>query len=392
MRSGAAALLALRAAARAFRDDRGVLVYLGAVLANTAWNLSRVIDLRPGDRPARWRPRIAVLVPARDEAENIGPCVRSLLAQDWPDLRVVVLDDGSTDGTGDVLLRLQREDGRLRVVTGAPVPLGWLGKPWACAQLAAAAGDADLLLFVDADTRHAPGMAAAVAAAIERDGLGMLSAVPGQELGSAAERWLVPLIPWALMTHLSPAGAQAFGFAPAAGAVGQVLAFRAEAYRRLGGHAAVRAEVAEDMAFARLATRAGVRWRVAAGWRVSRCRMYRGGAEAFAGLEKNLYPALGGRALPFVFAWAWVVRAFAWPAAAAAAALCRGRPGCAAAPAAQLALGALTWHLVARRFGLPRRLAFEGPLTALAGAWAAARSLRAWRAGTAAWKGRRLVS
>ncbi|MCX7616386.1 glycosyltransferase family 2 protein [Tepidiforma sp.] len=381
-----------RAAARAFRDDRGVLVYLAAVVANTCWNLSRVIDLRPGDRPVRWLPRIAVLVPARNEAANIEACAASLLAQDWPDLRVIVLDDGSTDGTGEILRKLQREDGRLEVLSGEPPPPGWMGKPWACAQLAAAAGDADLLLFADADTRHAPGMAAAVAAAMERGGLAMLSAVPGQDLGSAAERWLVPLIPWALTTHLSPAAAQTFGFAPAAGAVGQVLAFRAEAYRKLSGHAAVRAEAAEDMAFARLATRTGLRWRVAAGWRVSRCRMYRGSGEAFAGLEKNLYPAMGGRALPFVFAWAWLVRAFAWPAAAGAAALLRGRPRRAAAPALELALGALTWHLVARRFGLPWRLAFEGPLAAAAGAWAAARSLRAWRAGTAAWKGRRLVS
>ncbi len=392
MRGSGAVRLALRPVVRAFGDDRGVLVYLSAVLANTAWNLSRVVELRPGDRPVRWQPRIAVLVPARDEAANIGSCVVSLLAQEWPGLRVIVLDDGSTDGTRGILEGLRTAEGRLEVVTGRPLPAGWLGKPWACAQLAEEAGAADLLVFVDADTMHAPGMAAAVAAAMERDGLELLSVVPGQELGSAGERWLVPLIPWALMTHLSPAAAQVFGFAPAAGAVGQVLAFRAGAYRRVGGHAAVRAEAAEDVAFARLATRAGLRWRVAAGWRVSRCRMYRGSGEAVAGLEKNLYPAMGGRMLPFVLAWAWLVRAFAWPVAASGAAMFRGRARRAVAPVLQLALGALTWRLVSRRFGLPARLAFEGPLAVLAGAWAAARSLRAWRARSASWKGRRLVS
>jgi chlorobactene glucosyltransferase len=381
----------LRLAARALQDDRGVLVYIAGVCANTAWNLRNTPVLADGSRPERWRPSVAVLVPARNEERGIERCVRSLLAQEWEALRVIVLDDGSTDRTADILARLQQEDGRLTVLRGSPLPDGWLGKPWACAQLAEAAADAELLVFADADTWHAPGMVAAVAAAMERERLDLLSVVPRQELGGAWERWTVPLIPWALMTHLSPAAAQRFGLAFAAGAVGQVLAFRREAYGRLGGHAAVRSAAAEDVAFARLATRAGLRWRVASGREVSACRMYRGRSEALAGLEKNLFPAMGGRTVPYVLAWAWLLRAFTWPALALVIGAAAGRRRAAAAGGAELVLGAATWLAVARKFGLPLRLAAEGPLVAAAGAFAAARSLAAWRGGRAEWKGRRLA-
>jgi chlorobactene glucosyltransferase len=374
--------------ARRVRDERGVLVYLALVLVNTAWNARRLVTLRPGDRPAHV-PAVAVLVPARNESATIGGCVGSLLAQEWPRLRVFVLDDHSTDGTRDVLDGF-RGDPRLCVLEGRPLPAGWLGKPWACAQLAEAAEEAELLIFVDADTRHGPGMVAAVAAAMEREQLDMLSIVPGQEMGGPWERWTVPIIPWALLTHLSPAAAQVAGITPGAGAVGQVLAFRRGAYARLGGHGAVRAAVAEDVALARLATRHRLRLRLAAGWRVSRCRMYPSRREAFAGLEKNLFPALGGRTVPFLLAWAWLLRAFAAPPLLAALRLTRGEFRQAAAPAGAAGMGFVSWLLVARALGLPRRTVLEGPVIVTVGSALAVRSWLAWKTGQATWKGRRL--
>src|SRR5262249_44305272 len=108
-------------------------------------------------------PSVSILVPARDEAANIEACVRGLLAQTYPAWELIVLDDGSTDGTGAILARLAADEGRLRVLAGAAVPPGWLGKPHACAQLAAAARG-DLLLFTDADVRHAPALVGAAVA------------------------------------------------------------------------------------------------------------------------------------------------------------------------------------------------------------------------------------
>ncbi len=381
----------MRRLARAFGDDRGAWLYLAAVLANEAANLATMPRLGSGTRPEAWEPEVAVLVPARDEERTIERCVRSLLGQAWPNLRVFVCDDGSRDGTSAILARLRDEHLRLTVIAGSEPPPGWSGKAWACAQLAEAAQDADVLVFVDADTWHEPGMIGAVLATMEREGLGMLSAVPRQELGSAWERWTVPVIPWALVTHLSPALARTLGASFAAGAVGQVLAFRRQAYEGLGGHGAVRGAAAEDMAFARLATRKGLRWAVGSAHEVSRCRMYRSREEAFAGLEKNLFPALGGRAVPFVLAWTWLLRVFAWPWVAAGWRLARGRPR-AAGEAALLGVGGVaTWWLAARAFGLGRRVAFEGPITVGVCGWLAFRSFVAWHRGRAAWKGRPLV-
>jgi chlorobactene glucosyltransferase len=209
-------------------------------------------------------------------------------------------------------------------------------------------------------------------------------------MGGPWERWTVPIIPWALLTHLSPAAAQVAGITPGAGAVGQVLAFRRGAYARLGGHGAVRAAVAEDVALARLATRHRLRWRLAAGWRVSRCRMYPSRREAFAGLEKNLFPALGGRTVPFLLAWAWLLRAFAAPPLLAALRLTRGEFRQAAAPAGAAGMGFVSWLLVARALGLPRRTVLEGPVIVTVGSALAVRSWLAWKTGQATWKGRRL--
>jgi hypothetical protein len=118
--------------------------------------------------------------------------------------------------------------------------------------------------------------------------------------------------------------------------------------------------------------------------------MYRGRHEALAGLEKNLFPAMGGRAVPYIFAWLWLLRAFTWPAPGLVFNAMARRRRAAAAEGAELLLGAATWLAVARKFGLPLRLAVEGPLVVAVGAFAGARSLGAWRSGRAAWKGRRL--
>ncbi|NIN99519.1 MAG: glycosyltransferase, partial [Anaerolineae bacterium] len=108
-----------------------------------------------GEGPMAIRP-VSVLVPARNEARNIRRCLRSLLVQDYPLLEVLVLDDGSTDATADIVTEMAREDRRLRLVRGQPLPQGWMGKNFACYQLARLARGY-WLLFTDADTDHESG-------------------------------------------------------------------------------------------------------------------------------------------------------------------------------------------------------------------------------------------
>ena len=159
-----------------------------------AWRSSRVLGgwmrvpcVETGDDA----PSLSIVVPARDEERNIESCVRSLLAQRGVDMQVIVVDDGSTDATAVILARLQREFPTLEVVAGEPLPAGWVGKPWACAQGARRARG-EWLLFTDADSRHEPHASASTLAFARAHGADALSIMTGQELGTFAEAALLP--------------------------------------------------------------------------------------------------------------------------------------------------------------------------------------------------------
>ena len=204
-----------------------------------------------------------MLVPARNEARRIEPCLRSLLAQDYPNYEVIVLDDHSEDDTARVVLDLglaRAPTSTRRLIAGRPLPAGWTGKGWACHQLAAAARG-EYLLFTDADTAHAPeALGACLGKAIDT-GASLLSAWPRQETGTWSERAVIPLVyvlllgalPHRMLRRLqrrpeyarwmSPGGLATLGAAN-----GQYLLFRRDAYEQIGGHAAVCDHLVEDVA------------------------------------------------------------------------------------------------------------------------------------------------
>jgi cellulose synthase/poly-beta-1,6-N-acetylglucosamine synthase-like glycosyltransferase len=172
-----------------------VAVVAGALAVHAGVNAALL--RRPPARPPRTGRSVAVLLPLRDEAHRVEPCLRALLAQrDVPDLEIVVLDDGSADGTADVVRAVAGD--KVRLLTGAPLPAGWLGKPHACAQLAAATG-AEILVFVDADVVLAPhAVAAAVALLEDGEDVDLVSPYPkiiGQPL-------VQPLLQWSWLTFL----------------------------------------------------------------------------------------------------------------------------------------------------------------------------------------------
>jgi len=237
-------------------------------------------------------PFVSVLVPARDEATNIAACLRSLLAQDYPAFEVRVLNDGSTDDTAAIVRALAAGDDRLTLLTGQPLPPGWAGKSFACHQLAGAARG-DILLFTDADTRHAPHMIRAVAAAVG-GGADVVTTFPEQEIGGWAEALAVPMMLFTVWAFL-PVGRVWSDPSPQfTAANGQLLAFTRAAYVTVGGHAAVRDSVLEDMGLAQRAKRLGLKLRLADGTGTTRTRMYRSPGEVWRGFSKNAYALLGG--------------------------------------------------------------------------------------------------
>jgi chlorobactene glucosyltransferase len=284
-----------------------LLIALASVLVNCA-HLRRL----SASEPPVDAPLISVLVPARNEARCIERCVRSLLAQDWPELEVIVLDDCSEDGTGEILRLI--DDARLRVIAGAELPTGWVGKNWACHQLAQAARG-EWLVFADADTEHGPGMVSAAFAHAQKTGADLLSAWPRLVTVSLGEKLVVPVIPFvgmilyphALVTWLQrhPQTAARIPrriLRHLGAANGQFLLFRRESYERIGGHAAQRDHLVEDVGFGRaIAARMGEGMRFVncdAGC-LSTCRMYHSLAETWAGFTKNARAVFENNGLAF---------------------------------------------------------------------------------------------
>lgn len=273
-------------------------------------------------RPRRFvrgegTPRVSVLVPARNEARRISPCLLSLLAQDYPNSEIIVLDDHSEDGTAAVVLQhgFSRDaEARHRLIGSQPLPAGWTGKAWACHQLAAVA-QGEYLLFTDADTIHEPtALGACLGHALDTRAA-LLSAWPCQVTGSWSEKAVIPLVyvlllgalPHYLLRRLQRRPEYARGASRATletlgAANGQYMLWRREDYQKVGGHAAIRDHLVEDVALGRLVaarTGEGMRLINCDGSRLVRCRMYTSFPEVWEGFTKNLRAAFAESSFSF---------------------------------------------------------------------------------------------
>lgn len=374
-----------------------VSVFLLLVTMNVALNWGIFASPRPRHYAGSDSPSVSVLVPARNEARRIAPCLGSLLAQDYPNYEIVVLDDHSEDNTAGVVLGLglsREKTSAHRLIDGRPLPAGWTGKNWACHQLAAAARG-EYLLFTDADTVHdSAALGACVGHAIETRA-SLLSAWPRQETGTWSEKAVIPLVyvlllgalPHRMLNRLQrrPDYARwmsARGLATLGAANGQYVLFQRAAYDAIGGHAAVRDHLVEDVALGRLVaarTAEGMRLVNCDGSRLVRCRMYTSFAEVWEGFTKNLRAAfaesaatfwlfgilqVAGLVLPFVWTclpwvsgrWWWLpVMQVAWLYAMRAVLAARFRTSWAGVwlhpvgQALSLLIGLNSWRLSARR-------------------------------------------
>lgn len=258
-------------------------------------NVLAAVPVSAGD-PARPAAKVAVIVPARNEAANIGPCIRSLSAQEYPPdrLAIIVVDDDSSDATAAIVADLARQDPRIVLRHTAALPPGWKGKVHACcAGVAAAPRDAQWLCFLDADMRAAPrAIASAVTAASERK-LDLLTLAPRHELRSFAERLMLPCGLYLLGFYQDLEKIQA-PESDAVVATGQFMLLRREAYDAVGGHAAVRDAICEDVELALLLKRRGHRVLLMDGNHLLSTRMYTGWSTLWPGFAKNLIQLLGG--------------------------------------------------------------------------------------------------
>ena len=240
--------------------------------------------------PPENAPLISVCVPARNEARNIRRCVDALLAQDYPNFEVIVLDDRSTDGTAKMLDELSHVDDRLKVINGVELPLGWAGKPHALLQ-ASGVARGEWLCFVDADTFPAPNTLSAVYAKATETEADFFTIFTHQEMETFWERTILPLVLTALSVGFPPKKVND-PKSKVAIANGQFIFIKRNIYDALGGHGAVKASIAEDKDLAVLTKSSGYRLIVGDGSGFVRTRMYTSLPEMWEGWTKNIYLGL----------------------------------------------------------------------------------------------------
>lgn len=240
-------------------------------------------------------PMISICVPARNEQQDIRACVESILAQDYPAFELIVLEDRSTDSTGEILRGLAARAGKFKMIQGAPLPAGWVGKPHALHQTAQAARG-EWLCFVDADTFLGPqALSACYAKAVETHA-DLFTILTRQVMGTFWEKALLPVV----MTALS------VGFPPHrvndprrrdAIANGQFILIKRSVYDAVGGHERIRDQIVEDKAIAEQVKWNGFRLVFADGTRLASTRMYTSLPEMWEGWTKNIYLGLRGPGL-----------------------------------------------------------------------------------------------
>jgi chlorobactene glucosyltransferase len=238
--------------------------------------------------PAPSGPLVSVIIPARDEARSIERCVRSILAATYPALELIVVDDRSTDGTGDLVERL---GGGVRLVRGSELPPGWFGKQWALVQgYRVARGE--LLLFADADTKHEPELIARAVAALTTERVDLFSLVPRQEMVTFWERLIQPHVFLALQARVGDLRRiNRTRIEWDAIANGQFILVTRSSYEAVGTHEAVRNSVADDLMLAQTYVREGLDIFLAHAPTYMSTRMYGSLREIVEGWSKNL--ALG---------------------------------------------------------------------------------------------------
>ena len=264
------------------------LILLATMAIIAIVNLFTVRIVKPSQSGAIAE-SVSILVPLRNEAENVNVVISSLLNQrELDDFEVIALDDSSTDSTRTLLHAFS--DKRLRVIEGLPLPSDWLGKNFACHQLASAARG-EFLVFVDADVRLSDTAISSSINAMKRWRWDFISPYPRQIAITFMERLTQPLLQWSWFVSLPLRLAEALQRPSMVVANGQFLMMRRNAYFQAGGHHAIKQEVLDDLELARSMVRSGFRGGVAEGSRIANCRMYSNSKDLIEGYSKSQWRA-----------------------------------------------------------------------------------------------------
>jgi chlorobactene glucosyltransferase len=276
-----------------------VLFALSLMLLNLVINnfvFKNVENYSLADQVLKNPPLISILIPARNEAENISRCLKSLLKQDYPNLEIIVLNDNSTDTTSKVVKGIAQKDNRVRLVEGAPLEEGWTGKNFASHQLAKHA-KGEYFVFTDADTVHFPKTISSAFGALLTSKIDALSIYPRQIMVSFWERMSVPIINIALQCFIPFILIKKSKSPLICTAIGQFMMFKREAYEKSGGYESIKGHLVDDIQISKRVKKSGYKFMPFDGRNTIYCRMYKNLKGVVIGLTKSIYPAFNGNIL-----------------------------------------------------------------------------------------------
>ncbi len=296
------------------------LIITGIILIRNQFEFKKLTKLNPSSDSKLF---FSICIPARNEEKVIARCINSIQKQSYENFEILVLNDESEDKTGEILDRIRLDEPKLTVLDGSPKPDDWLGKPYACYQIAQKA-KGDFLIFIDADTWWSDDALAKMAKVIRNKRLDAFTVWPNQHFGSRLEQIVLPLVYYALnsllvASHVTEAPKWIPSFirkrvAPNfAAANGQCIGFSRESYKMINGHESVKNEVVEDVELAKNLIRSNQKLQMFNGINEVHCRMYDEPAKIWNGFRKNFLAGFGNNLILFTIAWALHIIVFILP-------------------------------------------------------------------------------
>ncbi|MQG18365.1 MAG: glycosyltransferase family 2 protein [SAR202 cluster bacterium] len=244
---------------------------------------------------------LSILIPARNEENNIGKCLKSLIEDPNPDFEFLVLDDNSTDKTSQIVSKLSEIDPRIRLIKGKKLPNDWTGKNWACHQLSSQA-QGKLILFIDADTWVSNQTINKAATYMEGTQCDLLTVIPKRNPNCLIEKIMFPFIDWVTTSFLPIKFAGSIKTPYISATFGQFMMFQKEKYFEAGGHSSLKGNVLDDIELGRSIKRKGLNWKLLDGKKSVETEMYQTNIEAIKGLSRSIFPTFEYRISTFLAA------------------------------------------------------------------------------------------
>ena len=234
---------------------------------------------------------ISVLIPARNEEDKIGSCLKSLICQTYVNLEIIVLNDNSSDGTAQIVHQFAKNDSRVSLINGEELPLGWGGKNWACHQLCIAASG-EYILFLDADTIFEKNtIESALQESIDND-VDLLTLIPKRSTATILETAMFPFMNWAIFSWLPMKIAHSLNNSYLSATFGQFMLFKKDAYIKIGGHKKLRDNAIDDFQLGRFIKKSKLKWMLLDGTDMVESLPYTNKRDAMNGISRSVFPAL----------------------------------------------------------------------------------------------------